>query len=114
MSKRITDKVTWVGKADWELQTFLTRAFNSQRFIYNSYLIRDKKTVLIDTVWQPYDKEFVTRLKEEIDLNEIDYIVSNHAEIDHSGALPELLREIPTHQFIVQLRSTTSKGHHED
>jgi flavorubredoxin len=62
---------------------------------YNSFLIRDQKTVLIDTVWQPFDKEYVSRLKQEIDLKAIDYIVMNHNEIDHSGALPELMREIP-------------------
>lgn len=62
---------------------------------YNSYLVRDEKTALIDTVWQPYDTEFVERPKEEIDLHAIDYIVMNHNEIDHSGALPELMREIP-------------------
>ena len=48
----------------------------------------DEKTVLIDTVWLPYDREFVANLKHEIDLRSIDYIVINHGEIDHSGALP--------------------------
>ncbi|WP_242984914.1 MBL fold metallo-hydrolase, partial [Clostridium sp. 2-1] len=62
---------------------------------YNSYLVRDKKTALIDTVWQPFDKEFVARLKQDVDLKSIDYIVMNHNEIDHSGSLPELMREIP-------------------
>ncbi|HHX54895.1 MAG TPA: anaerobic nitric oxide reductase flavorubredoxin [Clostridiales bacterium] len=96
MSKRITDKVTWVGKVDWELQSFHGPELSTNRgSSYNAFLIRDKKNVLIDTVWQPYDKEFVARLKEEIDLKDIDYIISNHAEIDHSGALPELMREIP-------------------
>ena len=41
-------------------------------FLYNSYLIKDEKTVLIDTVCLPYDKEFVSNLKQEIDLNKID------------------------------------------
>lgn len=96
MSKKITDKVTWVGKIDWELKSFHGNEYSTRRgSSYNAYLIRDKKTVLIDTVWQPYDKEFVKRLKQEIDLNEIDYIIMNHSEIDHSGALPELMREIP-------------------
>ena len=62
---------------------------------YNSYLIRDKKTVLIDTAWLPYDKEFVSKLKEEIDLNKIDAVIALHGEIDHSGALVELMREMP-------------------
>lgn len=40
---------------------------------------------MIDTVWKPYDTEFVARLKEEIDLKKIDYVIMNHNEIDHSG-----------------------------
>jgi flavorubredoxin len=96
MSKRITDKVTWVGKTDWELKSFHGKEYSTRRgSSYNSYLIRDAKNVLIDTVWLPYDKEFVQRLKKEIDLKELDYIIMNHSEVDHSGALPELMREIP-------------------
>lgn len=96
MGKKISEKVTWVGKTDWELKHFHGDELSvSKGSSYNSYLIRDKKTALIDTVWQPYDKEFVARLKEEIDLKKIDYIIVNHSEIDHSGALPELMREIP-------------------
>ncbi len=96
MGKKITDKVTWVGKIDWELKYFHGNEYSTKKgSSYNSYLIRDEKTVLIDTVWQPYDKEFVERLKEEIDLKTIDFIIMNHSEPDHSGALPELMREIP-------------------
>lgn len=96
MGKKITDHVTWVGKVDWDLQKFHGQELSTHRgSSYNSYLIRDEKNVLIDTVWQPFDKEFVSRLKNEIDLKDIDYIVMNHNEIDHSGALPELMREIP-------------------
>ena len=96
MSKRISDKVTWVGKIDWELKYFHGNEYSTRKgSSYNSYLIRDQKTVLIDTVWQPFDKEFVSRLRQVVDLDRIDYIVMNHNEIDHSGALPELMREIP-------------------
>lgn len=96
MGKKLTDKVTWVGKIDWELKTFHGEELSTYKgSSYNAYLIRDEKNVLIDTVWQPYDKEFITKLKEEIDLHDIDYIVMNHNEIDHSGSLPELMREIP-------------------
>ena len=97
MAKKITDRVTWVGKIDWELKRFHGDEYSTNRgSSYNSYIVRGtEKTVLIDTVWLPYDKEFVARLKEEIDLKKIDAIVMNHNEIDHSGALPALLREIP-------------------
>jgi flavorubredoxin len=117
MGKRITDKVTWVGKVDWELKNFHGQELSTKKgSSYNSYLIRDKKTVLIDTVWQPYDKEFVSRLKKEIDLKEIDYIIANHGEIDHSGALPELMREIPnTPIYCTANGAKILKGHyHED
>lgn len=96
MGKKITDKVTWVGKTDWELKSFHGDEYSTHKgSSYNAWLVRDGKNVLIDTVWGPYDKEFVTRLKEEIDLKDIDAIVMNHNENDHSGALPELMWEIP-------------------
>ena len=96
MGKKITDKVTWVGKIDWELKHFHGNEYSVRKgSSYNAYLIRDKKNVLIDTVWSPYDKEFVSKLKQEIDLKDLDYIIVNHSEPDHSGALTELLREIP-------------------
>ena len=93
---KITDKITWVGKTDWELKKFHGDEFTTiNGSSYNSYLIRDKKTVLIDTAWLPYDKEFVSKLKEEIDLNKIDAVIALHGEVDHSGALIELMREMP-------------------
>ena len=96
MAKKISDKVTWVGKIDWELKRFHGDELSTDHgSSYNSYLIRDKKNVLIDTVWTPYDNEFVARLKEVIDLKDIDFIVMNHNENDHSGALPALMKEIP-------------------
>lgn len=96
MSKKLTEKVSWVGKTDWELTRFHGDEYSTRRgSSYNSYLVRDKKSALIDTVWKPFDEEFVQGLKQEIDLNQIDYIICNHNEIDHSGALVELMREIP-------------------
>lgn len=96
MAKKLTDKVSWVGKVDWELTRFHGNEYSTHKgSSYNSYLVRDKKTALIDTVWQSFDKEFVARLKQDVDLKSIDYIVMNHNEIDHSGSLPELMREIP-------------------
>lgn len=117
MSFKISDKITWVGKIDWELERFHGDEYSVHKGTsYNSYLIRDKKTVLIDTVWAPYAKEFVKNLKKEIDLNEIDYIIANHGEVDHSGALPELMREIPDKPIYCTKNAVRSiKGqYHED
>ncbi|HHX59541.1 MAG TPA: anaerobic nitric oxide reductase flavorubredoxin [Epulopiscium sp.] len=96
MSYKITDKVTWVGKIDWELRKFHGDEYSTHRgSSYNSYLIKGKKNVLIDTVWEPFAEEYITNLKKEIDLEDIDYVIMNHGEADHSGALPLLLQEIP-------------------
>ena len=117
MAKQITPRVSWVGKVDWELTRFHGDEYSTHRgSSYNSYPVRDEKVVLIDTVWQPYDREFVTRLKQEIDLKQIDYIIMQHNEIDHSGALPELMREIPdTPIYCTKKGEAIIRGHyHQD
>lgn len=96
MKKRIVNNVYWVGKNDWELRQFHGYEYSTHKgSSYNSYLIQEEKTVLIDTVFQPFSKEFIDNLAKEIDLKSIDYIIMNHAEPDHSGAVSELLRLIP-------------------
>lgn len=114
MAKQITNKVSWVGKIDWELTKFHGDELSTKHgSSYNAYLIQDEKTALIDTVWQPYDKEFVARLKKTIDLKKIDYIVMNHNEIDHSGALVELMREIPgTPIYCTKKGESIIRGHY--
>lgn len=117
MAKKISYRVTWVGKVDWELTHFHGDEYSTHRgSSYNSYLVRGQKTALIDTVWQPYDREFVSRLAEEIDLAKIDYIVMNHNEIDHSGALPELMSHIPnTPIYCTAKGEAIIRGHyHQD
>ena len=117
MAKKVTEKVTWVGKIDWELARFHGDEYSTDKgSSYNSYLIRDQKTVLMDTVWKPFDKEFVENLKAEIDLNDIDYIVMNHSESDHSGALPLLMKEIPhTPIYCTAKGEAIIRGHyHQD
>ena len=67
MAKKITDKVTWVGKIDWELVYFHGHELSTYKgSSYNSYLVQDQKTALIDTCWKPYDEEYVNHLKETI------------------------------------------------
>ena len=63
---KITDTVSWVGKIDWELNRFHGDEYSTHKgSSYNSYLIRDEKTVLIDTAWEPFAKEYVANLKKE-------------------------------------------------
>ncbi|MGE5421719.1 MAG: anaerobic nitric oxide reductase flavorubredoxin [Ignavibacteriales bacterium] len=96
MSIKIVDNVWWVGKIDWELRTFHGEELSTHRgSTYNSYLIRDQKNVLIDTVWEPFAGEYVQKLQNTINLQDIDYVVALHGEKDHSGSLPELMKHIP-------------------
>ena len=101
MSIKINSSVTWVGKVDWELRSFHGEELSTYRgTTYNSYLVKDKKVALIDTVWKPFAKEFVSDLKKEIDLSKIDYIIANHVESDHSGSISEILKLAPQAQLL--------------
>jgi flavorubredoxin len=117
MKKHIKNNVYWVGKVDWELQTFHGEELTTHHgSTYNSYLILEEKTVLVDTVWKPFAAEFINNLAQEIDLKKIDYIVANHGEVDHSGALPELMKLIPDTPIYCTANAVKSlKGmYHED
>jgi len=96
MLREIKKNVYWVGKVDWEIRKFHGDEYSTHRGTsYNSYLVRDRKTALIDTVWSPFGSEFVRTMEKEVGLDKIDYVIANHAEPDHSGALAELLSRIP-------------------
>ncbi|MFA5154411.1 MAG: anaerobic nitric oxide reductase flavorubredoxin, partial [Clostridia bacterium] len=73
MKKLVKNNVYWVGKTDWELKKFHGDEYSTHHgSSYNSYLILEEKTVLIDTVWAPFDNEFVENLEKEVDLSKID------------------------------------------
>lgn len=117
MIKEIKKNVYWTGKVDWEIREFHGAEYSTHRGTsYNSYLIKDEKTVLIDTVWSPFAQEFVENLKNSGYLEKIDYVVANHAEVDHSGALPELMAQIPDVPVYCTPNGVKSlKGHfHQD
>jgi anaerobic nitric oxide reductase flavorubredoxin len=117
MNIPVKNNVSWVGKIDWDLRKFHGNELSTHRgSTYNSYLLKEEKVALIDTVWGPFAKEFVKNLSAEIDLHKIDYIIANHGESDHSGSLPELMRHIPKTPIYCTANAVKSlKGHyHED
>nr|WP_321297734.1 MBL fold metallo-hydrolase [uncultured Sphaerochaeta sp.] len=96
MKRTVKNNVSWIGRIDWELKTFHGDDYSiNHGSSQNAYLIEEGKTVLIDTIWKPYEKEFRDNLEKEIDLSQIDFIVINHGEVDHSGSLPYLMEKIP-------------------
>ena len=117
MKLHIKNNVSWVGKIDWELRKFHGDEYSTHRgSTYNSYLIEEEKVALIDTAWLPFAKEYVENLQKTIDLKKIDYVIANHAEIDHSGSLPELMSHIPDTPIYCTANGIKSlKGHyHQD
>ena len=96
MKKQVKNNVSWVGYIDWELEHFHGDDYSIMNgSSQNAYLIEEEKTVLVDTVWAPHRFEFVESLKKAVNLHKIDFIVMNHGEVDHSGALTALMEEIP-------------------
>lgn len=69
MNIHVKNNIFWVGKRDWEVEHFHGKEYKMQRGTsYNSYLIREAKNVLIDTVDLKFRTDFVKNLAEEIDL----------------------------------------------
>ncbi len=92
----IKHNIFWCGIRDWGLDVFHGHELSTHRgSSYNTYLIRDKKTVLIDTVWDPYKEKYVEELEKDVGLHNIDAIVINHSEPDHSGSLGLIMDKIP-------------------
>ena len=88
---QICEGVYWVGAIDWNLRNF--HGYETEKgSTYNAYLIVDEKITLIDTVKEGFFGEMLERISSVIDPAKIDVIVSNHAEPDHSGCLPQILQ----------------------
>ncbi|UCC60362.1 MAG: FprA family A-type flavoprotein, partial [Dehalococcoidia bacterium] len=95
----LADGVYWVGAIDWNIRNFhgYTTHLGST---YNAYLVVDEKIALIDTVKAPFYDQMLTRVKEIVALEDIDYVVSNHVEMDHSGSLPMAMRDAKNARLI--------------
>jgi flavorubredoxin len=92
----IAQGIYWVGAVDWNVKNFHGHTYTTQRgTTYNAYLIVDEKIVLVDTVYGPFSDELIAGIKEVIPPEKIDYVVANHVEIDHSGALPAIMKLCP-------------------
>jgi len=87
----LKDGVYWVGAVDWNLRDFHGYAV-TRGTTYNSYLIMDEKTALIDTVKNAFSDDLVHHITELTSLEKIDYIIVNHVEMDHSSSLPTIVK----------------------
>ena len=82
-----------VGVNDWNIRDFhgYTTDLGTS---YNAFLILDKKTVLIDTVKAEFADQLIDNISKIIDPKKIDYVISNHTEMDHSGSLPRVMHKV--------------------
>ncbi len=98
----ITPDIFWVGVNDHETDLFEGLWPVKQEGVsYNSYLIRDEKSTLIELVKSPFSEEYIQQLKTVIDLQKLSYVVLNHMEPDHTSALLVLVQQAPQIKILV-------------
>ena len=109
--KKIKDDLIWVGANDRRLAMFEGVYSVPRGVSYNSFLVKDEKTVLFDTVDKAVKQRFFENLEKALDGRSLDYLVMQHMEPDHSAAFEELIARYPgvkvvcnakTHVFIKQ------------
>ncbi len=96
----VSPQVKWIGSLDFDLVTFDVVMETKYGSTYNSYYIDAEKKTIIETVKEKKFPEFLAKIQSLIDVSEIEYIVMNHTEPDHSGSLKELLKLAPNAQVV--------------
>lgn len=108
---KVTDSVYWVGAIDWNIRDF-HGYLTSRGTTYNAFLVMADKVTLIDTVKRPYFEEMMARIASLIDPAQIEVVVSNHSEMDHSGALPETLAAVQPERVYASTMGVKTLGRH--
>ncbi len=108
----IKKDIFWVGAVDYTEHDFHGYSLAPKGTTYNAYVIKDEKNVLFDTVKKPFAETMLNHLTRIVDPCDIDYIVINHAELDHSGALPDLVAACrPEKIFCSPMGAKALEGH---
>ena len=93
---QVSKNIFWHGYKHWSLRSFHGHELSTHRAsTYNSYSIRDKKTVIVDTVWDPFKEDYVARIGRDVGFANVDMVVINHIEPDHGGSLGLLMEKLP-------------------
>ena len=86
----IKENIFWVGAIDWNIRDF--HGYSTYKgTTYNAFLVKDEKIALFDTVKKTRLDELVHHIKQLVNPTDIDYLIINHVEMDHSGSLPEIV-----------------------
>ncbi|MBS7298409.1 MAG: FprA family A-type flavoprotein [Eubacteriales bacterium] len=92
---KLTDKIYYVGVKDPNLKVFDIIMDTEFGTTYNSYIVKGEKTALIETAHDKLCDEYIKNIEEVVAIKDIDYIICNHTEPDHTGALEKILRKNP-------------------
>ncbi len=93
---KILEGIYSVGVVDWNVRSFHGHTYSTNRgTTYNAYLIVDEKVTLVDTVLGSFAAELIENIRQVVPVEKIDYIIANHVETDHSGALPSVMKLCP-------------------
>ena len=113
MHVAVKENIDWVGYVDYTSRDF--HGYQTQRgSTYNAYLIRDQKTALVDTVKGPFVDRLLANVRELADLSQVNYLVCNHAEPDHSGGFPAVLEACPNAEVVCDAKCRETLGRHYD
>ena len=108
---KITDRVYWVGAVDWEIRDF--HGYSTDRgTTYNAYLVLADRIALIDTVKAPFADQLLSRIASVVDPRDIDLVVSNHSEMDHSGSLPKVVVAVEPEQVFASEMGVKALAQH--
>ena len=92
---KVKDNIYWIGIRDWATDTFHGKEMSTPLGTsYNSYIIKDKKTALIDVSKTNMREEYLRILKDEVGYENIDMVIVNHSEPDHGGLLLDVMERI--------------------
>ena len=109
-TRKVTDDLTWIGGVDRKLSLFEAVYPVPRGVSYNSYLLKDEKTVLFDTVDSSVSSVFFDNLAHELDGRKLDYVVVHHMEPDHSATLRLLLERYPDTKIVCGAKALTMIG----
>ncbi len=100
-ASEIAKDIYWVGAVDWNRRNFHGYSVCPKGTTYNAFLIKDEKTTLIDTVSAEFSGELLCNIAQATGSGKVDYIVVNHVEPDHSGALPRLVESLKPEKIFI-------------
>lgn len=113
MHTEIKSNIFWVGCVDWNIRYFHGPMYSTHRgTTYNSYLIIDDEPTLVDTVYTPFGQDLLENIRAIIDPKELKYVVVNHVEMDHSGALPKIMEAAPQATILCSEKAAPSIDKH--